>query len=127
MSRHEVEVLIEKADKAIVEEDFDTVMNFYSEDAMLVIRPDRIVHGKKDIRTAMEKIAEFFKNSIGVEQRGMKVLEAGDTALVLANTVITSSNFDDIVRKATYVFKKVPDKGWLCIIDNSYGHELLSD
>lgn len=36
MDRHPIELQIEKADTAIVQEDFDTLMNIYSEDAVLV-------------------------------------------------------------------------------------------
>jgi ketosteroid isomerase-like protein len=60
-----------------------------------------------------------------VEQNGMEVLESGDTALVLANTVISAPNFPSMERKATYVFRKSPSGEWLCSIDNSYGHEVI--
>lgn len=30
-----------------------------------------------------------------------------------------------VERKATYVFRKDAGNGWLCAIDNSYGHEVL--
>ena len=86
MSRHPVEIQIEIADKAIVAEDFDLLMDIYTDDAILVIEPGRNAIGKSEIRKAFEAIAVYFKNGLQVEQKGMEVLESGDTALVLANT-----------------------------------------
>jgi uncharacterized protein (TIGR02246 family) len=127
MTRHPVELQIEKADLAINREDFDTVMNIYSDDAVLVVKPGMNVVGKAQIRKAMEAIAAHFNHSLDVRQRGMKILESSDTALVLAKTVVSASNMPAIERNATYVFKRDPNGAWLCVIDNSYGHELLNE
>ena len=124
MKEHPVELLIRQADKAIVEEDFDTLMDIYSDDAILVIKPGLNATGKSKIRDAMERIAEYFEHTLRVEQAGMEVLDSGDTALVLAKTVVWAKNMEKTERKATYVFKKY-DSSWRCVIDNSYGHELL--
>ena len=125
MSRHPVEIQIEIADKAIVAEDFDLLMDIYTDDAILVIEPGRNAIGKSEIRKAFEAIAVYFKNGLQVEQKGMEVLESGDTALVLANTVVSGPGFSATDRKATYVFNKSPSGNWLCSIDNSYGHEVI--
>lgn len=125
MSRHPVEIQIEIADKAIVAEDFDLLMDIYTDDAILVIEPGRNAIGKSEIRKAFEAIAVYFKNGLQVEQKGMEVLESGDTALVLANTVVSGPGFPATDRKATYVFNKSPSGNWLCSIDNSYGHEVI--
>jgi len=55
----------------------------------------------------------------------MVVLESIDTALVLAQTVVSARNLPAATRKATYVFGKTGGE-WRCAIDNSYGDELLS-
>jgi uncharacterized protein (TIGR02246 family) len=125
MTRHPVELQIEKADRAINCEDFDTLMDIYSDDAVLVVKPGVNGVGKVQIRKAMEAIAVHFKHGLDVRQAGMKILESGDTALVLAKTVVSASNMPTIERNATYVFKREPSGNWLCTIDNSYGHELL--
>lgn len=125
MTKHPIELLIEKADTAIVEEDFNALMKIYSADAMLVVKPGIYAIGKVQIRKAFEAIAAHFNHSLHVEQAGMKILEAGDTAMVIANTVISASNMHATKRNATYVFKKNYEDVWLCQIDNSYGHELL--
>lgn len=125
MNRHPIALLIEKADKAINQEDFDTVVDLYAEDAVLVIRPGKYAVGKVQIRNAMEAIAAHFDRSLDVRQAGMVILETGDTALVLARTLVSGSNSPVMERKATYVFKKDAENRWVCAIDNSYGHEVL--
>lgn len=126
MSRHPVEIQIDRADKAIVAEDFDTLMRIYSEDAILVVEPGRIARGQEAIRRAFESIAKFFKNGLQVKQSGMEILESGNTALVLANTLISAPDLPATERKATYVFTRDSKGIWLCSIDNSYGHEIVA-
>ena len=125
MTKHPIELAIEKADTAIVQEDFDTLIDIYADDAVLVVKPGMNALGKIQIRKAFEAIAAHFNHTLHVEQAGMKILEAGDTALVIAKTIVTASNMPAIERSATYVFRKSPNDIWLCQIDNSYGHELL--
>lgn len=123
--QHPVITQIEKADKAIVAEDFDTLLNIYTDEAILVVEPGRNAIGKNAIRKAFEAIAVYFKNGLQVRQEGLKVLESGDTALVLANTVISAPNLPTTTRKATSVFTKAANGDWLCSIDNSYGRKII--
>lgn len=125
MSRHPVAFQIEKADNAIIAEDFDTLMGIYTDDAILVVTPGVNAVGKHEIRTAFEKIAIYFKNGLHVEQTGIEILASDDTALVLAKTVVSAPNFETTERKATYVFNKSSNGLWLCSIDNSYGHDII--
>lgn len=125
MTKHPIELVITKADTAIVQEDFDTLIDIYSDDAVLVIKPGMNATGKVQIRKAFEAIAAHFNHTLHVEQAGMKILEAGDTALVVAKTLVSAANMPVTERSATYVFKKSISGDWLCQIDNSYGHELL--
>ncbi|CQR72141.1 SnoaL-like domain protein [Sporomusa ovata DSM 2662] len=129
MQNQEIKQLIEAADDAINREDFEALMEFYSDDAVLVVKPGLLVRGKEQIRKAFEAIAEYFNHSLAVEQGKMCILEAGDTALVISNTVLNVGQRTDasysMDRNATYVFKREEDKHWRCIIDNSYGVELL--
>jgi uncharacterized protein (TIGR02246 family) len=125
MSRHPVELLIERADAALGREDFDTLMDIYADDAVLVIKPGMNAVGKASIRKAFEAIAAHFNHQIEVTQQGMKILESEDTALVLAKTVVSTPGVPPIRRNATYVFRKRASDDWLCVIDNSYGHDLF--
>lgn len=120
--------LISQADKAIKEERFDDLMEFYTDDAVLVVKPGLEAKGKEAIKQAFIKIAEYFKNSVVPTQGNMVMLEAGDTVLVLSQTLLDAENKEtsdySMDRRATYVYRYVNGK-WLCAIDNSYGTTLL--
>lgn len=125
MAEHELRQLIEAADRAITAEDFDRVMDFYAEDATLVIKPGLNASGKAAIRKAFVAIAAHFKNALKVRQGRMEVIEGADTALVLMETLLDiEGEAEPIVRRATYVFRKSEGR-WLCTVDNSYGTSLL--
>ena len=53
----EIQSLIQQADQAIREERFDDLMEFYTEDAVLVINGEKEAHGKKAIKEAFIQIA----------------------------------------------------------------------
>ncbi|MBQ1333874.1 MAG: nuclear transport factor 2 family protein [Clostridia bacterium] len=124
----EIRDLISQADAAIREERFDDLMEFYTDDAVLVVRPGLEVRGKAAIKAAFIKIAAYFKNSIVPTQGKMIIIEAGDTALVLSQTILDADNRDTseyaMERRATYVYRRVGGR-WLCAVDNSYGTSLL--
>ena len=124
----EIRALITCADKAIKEERFDDLMEFYTDDAVLVVRPGLEVKGKDAIKSAFIKIAAYFQNSIEPTQGKMLMIEAGDTVLVLSQTLLDADNKEtseySMDRRATYVYRKINGK-WLCAIDNSYGTTLL--
>ena len=125
---HTIKKLIEQADAAIREERFDDLMEFYTDDALLVVKPGLTVQGKDAIRAAFVKIAAYFKNSIVPTQGDMVMLEAGDTVLVLSQTLLDADNKDtsaySMERRATYVYRNISGR-WLCAVDNSYGTSLI--
>ena len=125
MNLNTIEQQIEAADNAIMTKDFDKLISFYTEDALLVIEPGRNAIGKFQIKNAFIKISEYFDQGLKVKQDGLEVLKTGNTALVLAHTVVSAPNFQPVKRNATYVFKKSEGDIWLCAIDNSYGHEII--
>lgn len=124
----EIKELINQADQAIKEERFDDLMSFYTDDAVLVVKPGLEAKGKDAIKNAFIKIAAYFKNSVVPTQGNMVMLEAGDTVLVLSQTLLDADNKDtsdySMDRRATYVYRKIDGK-WLCAVDNSYGTALL--
>ena len=130
MQEHELTALIASADEAINREDFDALMRFYAEDATLVVVPGKNATGPEQIRHAFEAIAEHFNHTLFVSQGKMVVVEGGDTALVLANTLVRARLKAGTPylaeRKATYVFRRTPGGTWLCTVDNSYGSDLLA-
>lgn len=124
----EINILIAAADMAIKEERFDDLMDFYTDDAVLVVKPGLEAKGKEAIKEAFIKIAAYFKNSVVPTQGKMLMIEAGDTVLVLSQTLLDADNKEtseySMDRRATYVYRKIDGK-WLCAIDNSYGTTLL--
>ena len=124
----DIKKLIAAADKAIKEERFDDLKDFYTDDAVLVVKPGLVVKGKDAIKDAFIKIAAYFNNSIVPTQGNMLMIEAGDTVLVLSQTLLDADNKENseysMDRRATYVYRNVNGK-WLCAIDNSYGTTLL--
>ena len=125
---HEIKEVIKKCDLAIKNEDYDSLINYYTDDAILVVKPGMMAQGKTEIKKAFIAIAKYFNNTIAPTQGEMVILEAGDTALVLSHTFLEADKEDSeysMDRKATYVFKKNPQGEWLCAIDNSYGTELI--
>lgn len=131
MNEQILKELIASADRAINEEDFDKILDFYSDDATLVVMPGKNVTGKEQIKKAFIAIAEHFNHSLEVSQGEMIVVEGGDTALVIAKTIVRANKKTDSPfvadRKATYIFRKYPENRWLCVVDNSYGTDLLSN
>ncbi|MFJ7726131.1 YybH family protein [Neobacillus sp. NPDC097160] len=126
---HELKEFIKKCDSAIKREDFDTLMNYYTEDAILVVKPGMIARGKEEIKKAFIAISKYFNNTLAPTQGEMIILEAGDTALVISQTLLDADKKDNefaMERRATYVFKKNSQGEWLCAIDNSYGTELIN-
>ena len=126
--KEEIKNLIAAADKAIKEERFDDLIEFYTDDAVLVVKPGLETRGKKAIKDAFIKIAAYFNNSVVPTQGKMQMIEAGDTVLVLSQTLLDAKKKEDseysMDRRATYVYRNIGGK-WLCAIDNSYGTTLL--
>ena len=117
---------IKEADKAITSKDFDRLMNFYTDDAILVVRPNMLVSGKAAIKKAFRAISEHFGHGLQVTQGNMEILPTGDTALVIMETILQDSEGTPFeTRRATYVFKKSIEGDWLCAVDNSYGTNIL--
>lgn len=42
-----LKAVIEACDRAISQEDYDTLMSYYAEDAALVVKPGMVVRGKR--------------------------------------------------------------------------------
>ncbi len=127
---HALHDVIAAADRAITDEDFESLIGFYAEDAVLVVRPGLLATGKEEIRRAFEAIAAHFNHTLVVTQGDMTVVEGGDTALVVAETMLDwteqGGRLASATRRATYVFRRQADGAWLCAVDNSYGTDLVA-
>lgn len=122
---------IKSADEAITSEDFDALMDFYADDAALVVKPGLIAKGKENIRKAFVAIAEYFGHNLVVKQGEIQVIQGANTALVIMETILETVDSKGVqartTRRATYVFREELDGKWLCVVDNSYGTELLGE
>lgn len=127
---YELHELIKKCDLAIKQEDFDALMNYYTDDAILVVKPGMIARGKDEIKKAFIAIAKYFNHSLVPTQGDMVILEAGDIALVISQALLAADKSDSeysMERRATYVFRRNSAGSWLCSIDNSYGTDLIKN
>ncbi|MBC7456276.1 MAG: SgcJ/EcaC family oxidoreductase [Massilia sp.] len=130
MQPHPINAMITAAHEAINREDFDSLLAFfYADDATLVVVPGRAANGKEEIGKAYVALAEHFQHTLYITQGDMIVIEAGDTALVIAQTNVRANMKSEAptleTRNATYVFRRAADEQWRCMVDNSYGAALL--
>lgn len=128
MVNPQLKATIEACDRAISQEDYVTLMEYYAEDALLVVKPGMVVKGKENIRKAFIAIADYFQHRLVVTQGRMEILEGDDNALVIMETRLDiptpEGGTTQVTRRATYVFRQEGER-WLCTVDNSYGTDLL--
>ncbi|MEX0526344.1 YybH family protein [Raoultella terrigena] len=128
MSNPQLKAAIEACDRAISQEDYVTLMAYYAEDAVLVVKPGMVVRGKENIRKAFVAIADYFQHRLVVTQGKMEIIEGAGNALVIMETRLdiptAEGGSTQVTRRATYVFQLQNDR-WLCSVDNSYGTDLL--
>ena len=118
--------VVEKLDAAFNRKDVDAVLEFYDDEAILVVEPGKCVSGKKALRKIFEKVFEL--NYIA-EQEKMQVIESEEElALFISKWYLKSQNREEIIREsyATCVFRKNKDGKWRLAIDNSFGIEILN-
>jgi ketosteroid isomerase-like protein len=91
--------------------------------------PEWLLKAKKTSASAFIAISDYFQDQLIVKQGEMQVIEGGDNALVIMETVLRfpdgQGGITEMSRRATYVFRQESDGRWLCTIDNSYGTSLL--
>lgn len=128
MPASSLKAVIEACDRAISQEDYATLMEYYADDATLVVKPGMVVSGKENIHKAFIAIADYFQHRLVVTQGRMEIIEGGDNALVIMETrldiPLAEGGTTQITRRATYVFRQQEGR-WLCTVDNSYGTDLL--
>ena len=128
MSNPQLKAAIEACDRAISQEDYATLMTYYAEDAVLVVKPGMVVRGKENIRKAFVAIADYFQHRLVVTQGKMEIIEGAGNALVIMETRLdiptAEGGSTQVTRRATYVFQLQNDR-WLCSVDNSYDTDLL--
>ncbi len=130
MQTHPINLMISAAADAINREDFDALMDFYTDDATLVVVPGRAANGKEEIYRACVTLAEHYQHTLYMSAGDMVVIEAGDTALVIAQISVRANMKTAAptmeTRNANYVFRRESDGQWRCVVDNTYGAALLA-
>ncbi|QYD68576.1 nuclear transport factor 2 family protein [Paraburkholderia edwinii] len=119
---HAVELL----DRAFNEQDIDTVIGFYEDDAVVVTEPGRTVRERAELRRFFERA---MKSGVSAKQLKTHVIEADGIALFLSRWMLEYKDTDGEVSSrelvATTVFRKQPGGGWKVLIDNSLGPQVL--
>ena len=67
---NELKELIKACDLAIKQKDFDLLMNNYTDDAILVVKPGMIARGKEEIKKAFIEISIYFNDTLGAPGMG---------------------------------------------------------
>jgi uncharacterized protein (TIGR02246 family) len=119
--------VIQELDEAFNCGDIDSILNFYEDDATIVIEPGRLATGKPELRRSFEWM---FNNITGVaKQEKTHVIENGDLALFTSRWSLTGSTGEgtSIAREsiATVILRKHPERGWRIVVDNSWGPAVL--
>lgn len=126
MAKQSVEEIVEKMDEAFNRGDVEAVLDFYEDEAVVVLEPGRIAQGKERLREALQ----FVLSLQGVaRQVKTNVIEAGDLALFTSRWIFTGQLPDGTPFSreaiATTVFRRHGDGTWRCAIDNPHGPAIL--
>jgi ketosteroid isomerase-like protein len=108
-----LKAVIEACDRAISQEDYDTLMDYYAEDALLVVAG---TGGERqgEHPQSLSRHCRLFQHRLVVTQGKMEILEGGDTALVIMETrldIPTAEGNHQVTRRATYVFRRRSSAG----------------
>lgn len=120
--------MVEQLDDAFNRGDLEAVLDFYEEEAVMVIEPGRLAKGKAELRQAYEWI---FSNIKGVaRQEKTNVIEANDVALFTSKWNFEGATLDGVsVSRESYasvIMRKQPDGNWRIVVDNSWGPAVLN-
>ena len=114
-------------DEAVNSKNIEAVLDFYEDEALLVIQPGRVARGKPELRNFFEAV---FDMNIKAKQIATNVMETGDIALFTSKWVAEGRTSDgnefSNINIATSVFRKSAVGKWRLVIDNSFGPEVLN-
>jgi len=117
---------VEELDAAFNRGDLEAILDFYEDEAVMVVEPGRLARGKGELRRIYEEVLRW--KGIARQEK-THVIEVGDIALFTSKWSFsaTTRNGETISREsiATCVFRKDADGKWRLVIDNSYGPAVL--
>jgi uncharacterized protein (TIGR02246 family) len=116
------EQVIDRFGELIGAGDVDATLALYLEDAAFVPEPGRTVSGTDAIRIELEQFAALHPQITGTIER---VIEAGDTALVINRWQLRGTGPDgapvEMSARSADVLRRTPDAQWRILIDNPWG------
>ena len=113
--------VIGRVQQLLAEGDVDALVALYEPDAVFQT-PDGLVHGHAAVRRALERFVALAPNMTGDSQ---KVIEAGDTALVINRWQLDGTAPDGnpvhLAGLSADVMRRQPDGSWRVLIDDPWG------
>lgn len=123
-----IEEKISELDRAISRKDIEPIASIYSSEATLVKQPGEIANGISEI-TAHYKALFSMGISMTVTTHAVKTVVAGDTAMVTTRWTLEGidpdGNKGSVEKVANMVFANSHEGGWLLLIDNPFGPEII--
>jgi uncharacterized protein (TIGR02246 family) len=116
------EAVIEQFAELLAEGDLEGMLNLYEPDAAFAPQPGESVLGRDEIRAALESFLAVMPRMDGATE---KVLEAGDTALVVNRWRLNGTAPDgspvEMAGTSADVLRRRPDGSWGIVIDDPWG------
>ena len=126
MARSPLEI-VELLDEAFNRGDIEAVLDFYEDEATMVVEPGRLAAGKTELRRVYEWIFSNIKGA--AKQEKCHVIEAGDIALFTSKWSFSGMTLDgNSVSRESYasvIMRKQRDGEWRIVVDNSWGPAVL--
>jgi uncharacterized protein (TIGR02246 family) len=118
---------VELLDEAFNRGDIEAVLDFYEDNAVMVVEPNRLATGKAEIRPCYEWIFANIKGS--ATQEKTHVIQTGDIALFSSRWkfIGTMSNGNSTSREsyASVILRQQADGRWRIVVDNGWGYAIL--
>ena len=118
---------VELLDEAFNRGDLEAILDFYEDEATIVVEPGRLATGKAELRATFEWILSSMKGI--ARQEKTHVIEAGDLALFTSRWTYSGATLDgasvDRESYASVVLRRHSDGGWRVVVDNSWGPAVL--
>ncbi len=126
MPEDPVTQMVQLADDAFNRGDLEAFLEFYADDAVMVIEPGRTLRGKSELRRAFEVLLSYRAVARQIKSH---VIENGDVALYLSKWSFSGTGPEGpYVREGvgTSVMRRGSDGRWRVFIENPWGATLLA-
>jgi ketosteroid isomerase-like protein len=100
----------------------DFLMTLYEKDACFASKPGQVV---KDLESIRRTLQDFIGKGAKLETRIMRVLQAGNLALLITGWSLNGTEPDgriiNLTGRGTVVLRRQSDETWLMVIENPWG------